>query len=76
MNKVSTYAGSEEESGSEIFKPLSTNAANGRGTKRRKVSLADSDDEYGADVWADSSPPQDSTCIRDSLLSLRLQVPY
>jgi DNA mismatch repair protein MSH6 len=33
-----------------VFQPIANNARKGRATKRRRVSLEDSDDEFGLDT--------------------------
>lgn len=43
------YAESDDED-EEPFQPIANNARKGRLTKRRKVSIEDSDDEFGLDA--------------------------
>ncbi|KAF2815507.1 DNA mismatch repair protein MutS [Mytilinidion resinicola] len=47
--KPVSYAESDDED-DEVFQPISANARKGRATKRRRVSLEDSDDEFGVDA--------------------------
>ncbi|OCK86084.1 DNA mismatch repair protein MutS [Lepidopterella palustris CBS 459.81] len=47
--KTVSYAESDDEE-DDIFQPISANARKGRATKRRRVSMEDSDDEFGFDA--------------------------
>ncbi|KAF2110445.1 muts domain V-domain-containing protein [Lophiotrema nucula] len=48
--KAVNYAESDDDDDDEVLKPIGNNARTGRATKRRKVSLEDSDDEFGFDA--------------------------
>ncbi|KAF2501654.1 DNA mismatch repair protein Msh6 [Lophium mytilinum] len=47
--KPVSYAESDDDD-DDVFQPISANARKGRATKRRRVSLEDSDDEFGVDA--------------------------
>ncbi|KAL9095870.1 MAG: hypothetical protein Q9165_001867 [Trypethelium subeluteriae] len=69
--KTINYAESNnsEDEDEEVFKPLSNNTTNGRSSKRRKVSLEESEDEYGladlADVAMAESEDMDDFIVAD-----------
>ncbi|ORY03496.1 DNA mismatch repair protein muts [Clohesyomyces aquaticus] len=48
--KVVSYVESDAEDDDDVFQPIANNARKGRASKRRKVSVEDSDDEFGLDA--------------------------
>ena len=61
-----SYAESDDEDEDEIFQPIANNARKGRATKRRRVSLEDSEDEFGLDAATEQAMLEDgrSICIQ------------
>jgi DNA mismatch repair protein MSH6 len=57
---VISYAESDDDDDEdEVFKPLSGNSANTRAAKRRKVSVAESEDEFGMDEATEAAMASD-----------------
>jgi DNA mismatch repair protein MSH6 len=50
--KAINYAESDDD---DVFHPISSNATGRRASKRRKVSLEDSDDEFGFDATTEDA---------------------
>ncbi|KAI9700930.1 MAG: DNA mismatch repair protein msh6 [Bogoriella megaspora] len=59
----------EEDNDSDIFKPLSHNAANNRASKRRKISIEESEDEFGLDGTFDAAMAEDEGRVASHVLS-------
>ncbi|KAF2476637.1 DNA mismatch repair protein Msh6 [Lindgomyces ingoldianus] len=56
--KTVSYVESDDD-GDEVFQPIANNARKGRATKRRRVSLEDSDDEFGLDATTQEAMLED-----------------
>lgn len=59
--KTVNYAESDDED-DEPFQPIANNARKGRATKRRRVSLEDSDDEFDLDDATQQAMLEDGAC--------------
>ncbi|KAF2877020.1 DNA mismatch repair protein MutS [Massariosphaeria phaeospora] len=55
------YTETDDDESDEVFQPLTNNARKGRATKRRKVSLEDSDEEFGLDPATQQAMLDDGT---------------
>lgn len=51
-----------------MFRPLSTNTTNGRGLKRRKVRVEESDDEFGLDAGTEAAFAEEGMLHEASLI--------
>jgi DNA mismatch repair protein MSH6 len=65
--KTVNYAESDDEEDDEVFQPIANNARKGRATKRRRVSLEDSDDEFGLDAATQEA------MLEEGIISARIQ---
>jgi len=57
--KTVNYAESEDDEDEDVFKPLPTNVTNGQASKRRKVSVEESDDEFALDPAIEAALVED-----------------
>jgi DNA mismatch repair protein MSH6 len=72
VKKAVNYAESEDDE-DEVLQPLNANKLQRRPSKRRKVSLEDSDDEFGMDAETEAALAEAGTCVSHTLRAFAYQ---